>query len=113
MIFKNNIPVLYSENVRRSIEYYTNVLGFEHQWEWDDPPTFGGVSKDLVEIFFSEKSQGHPGTWVYMIVDNVDEFYEKAKANGARFLSPPENREWGLRETVVEDPDGHVLRVGQ
>ncbi len=113
MIFRSNIPVLYSENVRRSIDYYTKVLGFEHKWEWDDPPTFGGVSRDLVEIYFCEKSQGHPGTWVYLILDKVDELYERAKANGAKILSAPENREWGMREMLVEDPDGHVLRCAQ
>jgi GNAT superfamily N-acetyltransferase len=113
MLFKHSVPILYSENVRRSLDYYTQVLGFDSKWEWDDPPTFGGVCKNLVEIFFCEKGQGHPGTWLSVMVDNVDEFYEKVKARGARIRSVPENMEWGLREMLVEDPDGHILRFGQ
>jgi GNAT superfamily N-acetyltransferase/uncharacterized glyoxalase superfamily protein PhnB len=113
MLFKHSVPILYSENVRRSLDYYTQVLGFGSKWEWDDPPTFGGVSKDLVEIFFCEKGQGHPGTWLSVMVDNVDEFYEKVKAKGALIRSVPENKDWGIREMLVEDPDGHILRFGQ
>lgn len=113
MLFKHSVPILYSENVRRSIDYYTQVLEFDNKWEWDDPPTFGGVSKDLVQLFFCEKGQGHPGTWIAIMVKNVDEYYQNIKAKGAVIRSPPADMEWGLREMLVEDPDGHVLRFGQ
>lgn len=113
MKFKQAIPVLYSENVRRSLDYYTQVLQFDNKWEWDDPPTFGGVSKDWVQLFFCEKGQGHPGTWVSIMVKNVDDYYEAIKAAGAIIRAAPDNKEWGLREMLVEDPDGHILRIGQ
>jgi len=113
MIFKHAVPILYSADVLRSLSYYTEVLGFESRWEWGNPPTFGGVSKNSVEIFFCEKGQGNPGTWFSVMIDNVDEFYETAQARGAKILSLPENMEWGIREMLVEDPDGHKIRFGQ
>ncbi|MBA2328703.1 MAG: VOC family protein [Flavisolibacter sp.] len=85
MIFKHSVPIFYSEDVNRSIDYYSQVLCFEHHWKYDDPPTFGGVSKDLVEIFFCKEAQGHPGTWMSIFVDNVDEYYETIKSKGYRF----------------------------
>jgi GNAT superfamily N-acetyltransferase/catechol 2,3-dioxygenase-like lactoylglutathione lyase family enzyme len=113
MRFKYSVPILYSEDVKRSIQYYTEVLGFDKKWEWDEPATFGGVSKDSIEIFFCEKGQGNPGTWLSIMIDNLDEYYEYVKANGAKIRSAPENMEWGLREMLIEDPDGHMLRFGQ
>jgi GNAT superfamily N-acetyltransferase/catechol 2,3-dioxygenase-like lactoylglutathione lyase family enzyme len=113
MIFKHAVPILYSSDVLKSLSYYTDVLGFESRWEWGNPPTFGGVSKNSVEIFFCEKGQGNPGTWLSVMVDNVDEFYETVKVRGAKILSLPENMEWGFREMLVEDPDGHKIRFGQ
>ena len=88
------------------------VLEFEHSWTWGDPIDFGGVTKDEVEIFFCLQSQGNPGTWVTIVVDNVDEYYKKIKANHAKILAPPINQEWNMREMYVECPDGHILRIG-
>ena len=113
MIFKHAVPILYSTDIRRSLSYYTDVLGFESKWEWDDPPTFGGVSKNSVEIFFCKQAQGNPGTWISIMIDNVDEFYERVKDRDGKIISEPKNMEWGLREMLVEDPDGHKIRVGQ
>ena len=113
MIFRGSIPILFSSDVRKSIEYYTEVLGFETKWEWDDPPTFGGVSKDRTELFFCKDGQGHPGTWIAIMVDDVDALYHRIKTKGAKIHASPEDMEWHLREMLVEDPDGHILRFGQ
>ena len=113
MLFKNSVPILYSSDIRRSIQYYTEVLGFGESWEWDDPPTFGGVNKDLVQLFFCKECQGNPGTWIAINVDDVDALHENIKMKGGKILSAPEDKEWGLREMLVQDPDEHVIRFGQ
>jgi predicted N-acetyltransferase YhbS/catechol 2,3-dioxygenase-like lactoylglutathione lyase family enzyme len=112
MIFKHQVPILYSTDIPRSIAYYTGVLGFEHKWEWGSPPTFGGVSKDHVEIFFCKDGQGHPGTWMSIFIQNVDEYHETIREKGAKIINPPQTYEWGVRELLVEDPDGHRIRFG-
>lgn len=112
MIFKHHVPILYSTDISRSIAYYTDVLGFEHKWEWNTPPTFGGVSKDGVEIFFCKEGQGNPGTWLSIFISDTDEYYETIKAKGAKIIQPPQTYEWGIREMLVEDPDGHKIRFG-
>jgi hypothetical protein len=60
MRFDKAIPILYSVNVAASRACNTEVLEFENKWGWEEPPTFGGVSKDCVEVFFCEKGQGAP-----------------------------------------------------
>jgi catechol 2,3-dioxygenase-like lactoylglutathione lyase family enzyme len=112
MNFHTTVPILYSNDVLKSLEYYTEVLGFDCKWDWGNPPSFGGVSKDGVQIYFCEKEQGNPGTWLSIMLDNVDEYYEKIKAKGANIVSPPESMSWGIREMLVQDPDGHCIRFG-
>lgn len=112
MIFSSAVPILYSTDIRRSLDYYVNVLGFQNRWEWGNPPTFGGVSKDSVEIFFCKEDQGNPGTWLSIMLDNVDEFYESIKDKGVIKLTAPKTMEWGMREMLVQDPDGHIIRFG-
>ncbi|MES1223825.1 MAG: GNAT family N-acetyltransferase [Bacteroidota bacterium] len=112
MRFNTIVPILNSSNVTASLTYYTNVLGFENKWEWGTPPAFGGIYKDGIEIFFCKNGQGQPGTWISIMVDDVDEYFEIIKAKGADVISPPESMEWNIREMLVKDPDGHIIRVG-
>lgn len=91
MKFDKAIPILYSTDVSKSIAYFTEQLKFENKWEWDNPPTFGGVYRDNVEIFFSKQDQGNPSAWLSLVVDNVDEYYELIKDGGAKILSKPDS----------------------
>jgi catechol 2,3-dioxygenase-like lactoylglutathione lyase family enzyme len=112
MKFEKSITILYSTDIVRSLNYYIEKLGFEEKWEWDSPPTFGGVVKDDVELFFCKEDQGNPGTWLCLVVDSVDEYYESIKNKGAKIISEPGDKPWNMQEMLVEDPDGHIIRVG-
>ena len=112
MAFESIVPILYSADIAKSIAYYMEQLAFDEKWEWDHPTTFGGVSKGCVRIFFCLKDQGNPGTWLAINVDNVDEYYETIKTTGAKILQPPGTKPWFMREMLVEDPDGHIIRFG-
>jgi uncharacterized glyoxalase superfamily protein PhnB len=113
MKFEKSNPILYSRDVKKSLNYYTEVLGFDDSWEWGDPTDFGGIVKDDVEIFFCLNNQGNPGTWIAIVLDDVDSYYDKIKDRGAKIIAPPDNKEWNMREMLVEDPDGHIIRFGQ
>lgn len=113
MKFEKSNPILYSKDVVKSLAYYTDVLGFEDSWKWGEPTDFGGISKDGVEIFFCLNGQGSPGTWLAIIVEDVDAYYNIIKDKGAKILSAPESMEWNMREMLVEDPDGHKIRFSQ
>jgi uncharacterized glyoxalase superfamily protein PhnB len=66
----------------------------------------------LCKNIFCLEDQGNPGTWLAINVENVDEYYETIKARGAKIISPPDDKEWFMREMLVEDPDGHIIRFG-
>lgn len=112
MKFKKAVPILWATDVPKSIAYFTGQLKFENKWEWDNPATFGGVYRDEVEIFFCKTDQGNPGTWLSLMVDNVDDYYELIKDSGAKVISGPDTKEWNMREMLVECPDGHTIRFG-
>ena len=57
-------PILYVHDFQKSVDYYTKKLLFNLQWDWGSPPSFGCVRLDQIEIFFSLKGQGNPGTWI-------------------------------------------------
>jgi uncharacterized glyoxalase superfamily protein PhnB len=112
MNIESVIPILYSDDILRSIKYYKEVLGFKEHWCWGEEPTFGGVVDGDTTIFFCRGDQGHKGTWLALNVDDVDKYYEAIKAKGAVILSEPDTKPWFMREMLVTDPDGHMLRIG-
>lgn len=107
--FEHAHPILNVSEMRQSLRYYLDVLGFSNaEWGSDD---FTCVSRDGANIYLSQGDQGHPGTWVWLGVDDVEALYEEYRASGAEILHPPENLPWAC-EMKVGDPDGHVLRFG-
>ncbi len=110
--FDYAIPILSVKNVEASIAYYVEKLGFEKEWDWGEPATFGCVRRDGVQIFLCEGGQGAPGTWISVFVRDVDALFEDYRKRGAIIRQKPTNFPWGLKEMNVEDLDGHRLRLG-
>jgi catechol 2,3-dioxygenase-like lactoylglutathione lyase family enzyme len=107
--FEHANPILNVADLARSVAYYVDVLGFTNaDWGGED---FTCVSRDGASIYLSEGDQGHPGTWVWVGVGDVEELHAEYEQSGARILHPPENFPWAC-EMKVGDPDGHVLRFG-
>lgn len=104
------IPILSVRNVQASVEFYRDVLGFAQDWMVKTGQT-ASVSRDSCSIMLSQGEQGHPGTWVWIGVEDIEKLHEEFRGNGATILQPPTDYPWA-REMRVEDPDGHVLRFG-
>lgn len=105
------VPILNVKNLAASLDYYVNALGFTKDWDWGDPPNFAGVSRDDCSIMLCEGGQGHPGTWIWIGVGDAGALYKEYKACGAAIQETPTNYPWAY-EFRIEDPDGHILRIG-
>ena len=55
-------PILNVSDFAASMSYFTERLGFRKAWDWGDPPNFGCVARDHIEIFLCHNGQGQPGT---------------------------------------------------
>lgn len=49
----------------------------------------------------------------YLLVDEIDEYYQEVRARGVEIMSPIANKPWGLREFGVRSPEGHRMTIGQ
>ncbi len=121
--FNGITPVVSVGKVGEAIEYYVERLGFEKVWAWSDTsqefgadvPDFACVRRGNVSLFLDHGMQGKPGSWYSLFLDSLDELAaieEEYRQSGARITAPPEDKTWGMREMLVEDPDGNVFRVG-
>jgi uncharacterized glyoxalase superfamily protein PhnB len=47
-----------------------------------------------------------------VFLNDVDAYYAAVKERGADILQAPRDEPWHVREMLVRDPDGHVIRFG-
>ena len=57
--FQSIAPQFTVPSVVQTAEYYRDVLGFEIRGYWREPPVFGNVARDGVELFFNLASPPH------------------------------------------------------
>jgi uncharacterized glyoxalase superfamily protein PhnB len=109
-------PMLYTEKLRETVAFYTDVLGFDcpnfiEEWGW------AVVTSGDTEIMFSlpnahiefEKPV-FTGSF-YFKVENADEFWERLK-DKANISYPIEDFDHGMREFAVYDNNGYLLQFG-
>jgi len=103
-----NLPVA---DLDRSIAFYRDVLGFEVAARMDDVG-FALMKGGGAELALSAGASPQPGG-AYLYVTGVETLLARCEAAGATIVAPLTAQPWGLRDFVVEDPDGHRVAVGE
>lgn len=103
-------PILYVRDIAASRRFYIDILGFAEE-PWGDD-NFTGVSRDGCSIYLCQGAQGNPATWLWLGFDgDIFELYTLLQERGVKIRQSPVNYPWAL-EMQIEDPDGHILRLG-
>ena len=102
---ENVISVLRVADMAISKAFYITVRGFAEVWGDGE---LAAVSRDGYSIYLRRGDQGSPGSWLWIGVEGLGEFYEECEASGAKILQEPTNNPWTY-EVQVEDLDRHVL----
>jgi len=116
--FPAAVPEVPVRNVDEAAAYYSNCLGFAHDWG-DDSGGIAGISRGDCRIFLTNAAfrAAHGNSapvlvWINLNSrDEVDELHRVWKASGAMIVSPPEAKPWNLYEFTAADLDGNLLRV--
>lgn len=103
------VPILRVRSVAASVAWYVGVLGFREHWH--EPGRMASVVRDTRELMLCEGEQGARDAWVWVGVDDARAAHAECVARGATVRMALTNLRWAL-EFHVQDPDGHVLRVG-
>jgi len=107
---ENVTPILNVKDMSLSLAFYVGILGFKNA-EWGDD-NFTSINRDNTGLYLCKGGQGVSGTWIWIGFDgDIFSLYQKLKTEGVRIKLPPTNFSWAY-EMQIEDPDGHVLRLG-
>ena len=53
--------------------------------------------------------------WMYLnlaSLKDLADLYQEYQARAVKIHEPPTDKIWGMREMLIEDVDGHILRIG-
>ena len=104
---------IFVRDIRRSRSFYEG-LGFE---VLADRGSFVVLAWEGHRLFLDERPDlppppEHPHANVRVMVADVDSFWERARDSDARVVSPLEDRDYGLRDFTILDPDRFGVRFG-
>lgn len=113
--------VCYVKDIDKTAKFY-EALGFQFEkrepdhisirlnWFWID---FHQQDKEDKPEFQKEANLSNKGAglFLYISVENVDEFYKDLLSKGLKPSSEPRDWPWGNREFVIRDPDGYKLVI--
>jgi catechol 2,3-dioxygenase-like lactoylglutathione lyase family enzyme len=120
--FAAAVPQFSVTDVLATVHYYRDRLGFSVGDLAGDPPEWGAVGRDDVEVFFNRLPSGassYPriraqGAYdAYFRVSGVDQLAAEFRERGAVIREGPTNRVYEVREVVIEDLNGLVLAFGE
>jgi uncharacterized glyoxalase superfamily protein PhnB len=106
-------PTLQVSDIGQAIEFYIHKLGFKLQFQWGEPVTYAGVTLDKVSVHLAANSDPSlRKAVVNFVVADANALYRMHQENKVRITVPIADREYGLRDYQVSDPDGNLLGFG-
>ena len=109
-------PQFLVDDLRRSIEYYCQCLGFELDFNYE--AFYASVSRDgcAIHLKAAPKTEAdrthrkqHEHLDAYVAVRNAAALHDELRSRGALVTKPLEERPWSCMDFYVEDPDGYIL----
>jgi catechol 2,3-dioxygenase-like lactoylglutathione lyase family enzyme len=122
--FIRNNPHLPVRDLRKTLDYYRDVLGFYDEWTWANSEgkiTDGGIHRDDMRLLFGEDPDfadtiaGYKKSRLALMwfVENIDDIYAEFKDRDIEFADELRAHPHGLREFAFVDINGYYIRIAE
>lgn len=120
----NMCPVLVSEDIKKTVSFYVEKLGFNYAKHYDKIENFATLYRDSIELIVVQAKFGKmesntkrygTGYDVYIdpnTIEGVDIIYQEFLSKGVKVVQEPKRTEYGSYEFVIEDIDGRLIGIG-
>src|SRR4051794_19514735 len=105
-------------NVRKSLEFYSTVLGMQVEWMPDDDNAYltsGGDNLALHQLPEGAEPGGiqtlHHIGFVVRLITDVDTWADRVRGHGIRLAAEPKTHRDGARSFYFNDPDGLLIQL--
>lgn len=105
-------------NVRKSLEFYSDVMGMKLEWMPDEENAYLTSGHDNLALHKlpagSEPSSVQTVHHIGFIVrrpENVDEWADRMRKHGIKLAAEPKTHRDGARSFYFHDPDGLLIQL--
>ena len=114
-LIKGMSPQLVVSNIERSIEFYTEKLGFAVEFRYSD--FYVGIIKDGYTVHLKsgnlsveerKNKRVNEDLDIIFSVKDIEYLYEELSNRSVQFLQPLRTMPYG-KEFYVADPDGYII----
>lgn len=119
MNIQSLVPQLRTTDLARAIAFYTDRLGFDLAFTFGDFYAGVGLGAHLLHLKLVDNADPSiefvrgEHLHLHITLDDLDATFAALQAAGVTIVEPITEREWGMREFVIEDPDGHTVYFAQ
>ena len=110
-----HLPV---KNLRETLDYYRERLGFSEEWLWGEKD--GGLQRDHMRLLFVEDpiytetlNNNNNRLNLLWFVENVDEIYKEFQERKIKIASELKDYAYGTREFAFVDINGYYIRIAE
>ena len=118
--YSSAVPVIATRDVAATVRYFEQTLGFEQQWVWGEPPVYAGVKAGgaLVYIGLDPEmaaaiQERRLGPDLFLWVNDIESVYARHRERGAEIVEELAERPWGVKQYVLREPNGYLLKVAE
>ena len=119
----SSASVFLVRDVTRSAPFYRDMLGFTFSRYWGEPPSFCMVWRNESCIMLAQVDNDqeiHPNRqskhqmWdAYFWIDDIQQLFQEYQQKGLIFSCSLTEKDYGVLEFALIDPDGYELAFGQ
>ncbi len=116
--FNSVVPFLPVANLKATIDYYRDVLGFSNEWFWGDSDAT--ILRDDMRLLFNHNPEyaavvnsAHANLEIMWFVENIDAIYAEYTEKKVNIVTQLKNKPWGTREFTILDMNGYYIRIAQ
>jgi catechol 2,3-dioxygenase-like lactoylglutathione lyase family enzyme len=113
-------PQLRTTDLESTIRFYVEKVGFTLDFRYSDFYAGLRAGDQLLHLKLADEKdpsiayvQAGDHLHLYLNTNDVDAVATVLTSHGVRLLQPPTDTEWGTRELVFLDDQGHTIYVGQ
>ncbi|HLY69293.1 MAG TPA: VOC family protein [Puia sp.] len=115
--FKHCNPHLPVRNLRETLDYYHDTLGFYDEWTWANEKgesVDGGIRRDDMHLLFGEHANFVESHLAIMwFVENIEEIFLEFQIRKIKIEDGLKLHSYGLREFAFADINGYYIRVAE
>lgn len=110
-----HLPV---SNLRQSLDYYRDQLGFYDEWMFGEKD--GGIRRNEMRLLFAEDPEytsrinnGEKRLPLLWFVNDIDAIYQEFQQRNIPIASHLQHHPYGLREFAFIDINGYYIRIAE